>query len=236
MSERTRIRLALGLAIAGFATLVVVFARGHWGGVYDDALIYLRYVKNLRHGCGLRFNCAGPPVEGFTGPLQLALLYGGSFLTDRLIDLTQVIGTASLVGAGAIAILLARRLGEKSLQLALPVATALALGLDPFLKLIAINGMETALAALAITLVIYAALGERPWLLVGAACASVLVRPEAVLFVLALPVLPALRRWRYLATAAGVLAAIAALGPAPVEEVVVVSEPDGVHAFGVHRH
>ena len=37
-------------------------------------------------------------------------------------------------------------------------------------------------------------------------------------------------------TAAGVLAAIAALGPAPVEEVVVVSEPDGVHAFGVHRH
>ena len=92
MSERTRIRLVLGVAIAGFATLVVLFARGHWGGLYDDALIYLRYVRNLRNGCGLRFNCAGPLVEGFTGPLQLALLYGGSFLTDRLIDLTQVIG------------------------------------------------------------------------------------------------------------------------------------------------
>ena len=210
MSDRTRLRLVLGLAIALFVLLVVRSAHGHWGGVYDDAFIYLRYVKNLRHGCGLRFNCADAPVEGFTGPLQLALLYGGSFLTDHLIDLTQVIGTVSLAGAGVIAVLLARRLGTTTwLQLALPIATALALGLDPFVKLNAITGMETALAALVITLVAYAALCERPWLLVGAACASTLVRPEAVLFVLALPVLPALRRPRYLATAAGVLAAIA---------------------------
>ena len=210
MSERTRLRLALGLALAGFATLVVLFARGHWGGVYDDALIYLRYVKNLRSGCGLRFNCAGPPVEGFTGPLYLALLYGGSFLTDQLIDLTQVVGTVSLVGAGTIAILLARRLGATTwLQLALPIATALALGLDPFFELNTVTGMETALAALVVTLVAYAAIADRPWLLVGAACASVLLRPEGVLFVLALPVLPQLRRARYLATAVGVIAAIA---------------------------
>jgi len=37
-------------------------------------------------------------------------------------------------------------------------------------------------------------------------------------------------------TADGVLAALATLGPAPVEEALVVNEPDGVHAFAVHRH
>ncbi len=201
-----RIRLALGLSIGVFATLVMWFARGHWDSIYDDALIYLRYVKNLRHGCGLRFNCDGPPVEGFTGPLYLALLYAGSFVTDQLIDLCQVIGTLSLIGAGAIAILLARKL---SASLLVPAAAALALGLDPFAKLNSVIGMETALAALAITLVAYAIIAERPWLCVGAACAAFLVRPEAVLFIVALPALPRLRRVKYLATAAGIVIAIA---------------------------
>ena len=200
-----RIRLALGLSIGFVAVLVAWFARGHWDSIYDDALIYLRYVKNLRRGCGLRFNCDGPPVEGFTGPLYLALLYAGSFATDQLIDLCQLIGTASLIGAGAIAILLAHRMRP----IALPIAAALALGLDPFMKLNAVIGMETALAALLVTLVVYAALVDRPWLLVAAACGSYLVRPEGLLFIVALPVLPRLRHAKYLAPAAGFVIAIA---------------------------
>ena len=179
-----RDRLAVAAAVAVFAIAVVVFAAQHWDSVYDDTLIYLRYVKNLRHGCGLRFNCDGPPVEGFTGPLYLAVLYAGSFVTDQLIDLCQVVGTLSLIGAGALAIVLGKRFG-----LWVAVATALVLALDPYVHLNANIGMETALAALLVTLVAFAAITERAWLLTAAACGTVLVRPEGMLFVVALPLL-----------------------------------------------
>jgi arabinofuranosyltransferase len=205
--------IAVAVAVAVIAAALAVFVRSHWGGVYDDALIYLRYVKNLQAGCGLRFNCGGPAVEGFTGPLYLAVLWLGSLVTRQLIDLSEIVCTASLGLALGLAVWMAVVAGRPRAAVPLPavlaVAIAVALALDHFVLLNAITGMETALAAAALTAVALAAVTERRWLLIAAVGVGLLVRPETLVFVVALPVLPALRKPRYLAAAAGIVVAIA---------------------------
>ena len=209
-ARATAIAVAVSLAI--IAVALWRFALDHWGGVYDDAFIYLRYVKNLEAGCGLRFNCGDAPVEGFTGPLYLALLWLGGLVTHQLIDLSQVICTASLAAALALAVWAAVVAGRGRepgwLPAALAVSVAAALALDHFVLLNAITGMETALAAAAVTAIGVAALTGRRWLLIAAIGAALLVRPECLVFAAALPLLPALRRPRYLAAAAGIVVAI----------------------------
>jgi len=34
--------------------------------LFDDAMISMRYARNLAHGQGLRWNAGAPPVEGYT--------------------------------------------------------------------------------------------------------------------------------------------------------------------------
>ncbi|MDB4959677.1 MAG: hypothetical protein JWO36_7246 [Myxococcales bacterium] len=202
----------IGIALLAAASLS--FAIAHWNSIYDDAFIYLRYVRNLHAGCGLRFNCGGPPVEGFTGPLYLATLWAGSLFTNQLMALCQIVGVVSLIAGGALGVVTAAALPvEKTgrLPAVLAISTALVLALDPFAKLNANIGMETALAAAVFSLVGFAAVTERPRLLVFAAIAGMLVRPEGLLFVLALPILPSLRRPRYLLAAGIAIAAIVAL-------------------------
>lgn len=209
--RRWELTACAALALLVVLVVVVRFARDHWGGVYDDALIYLRYVKNLRAGCGPRFNCDGPRVEGFTSPVYLAVLWLGSLVTTQLIDLCQVVCTASvvlvIVAAGGLAV----RLGPEEaprVHLALGAATVLALVLDHDVLLNSITGMETAFTALVVTAIVLAACGERPWLLVAAAGFGVVTRPELGVFCVALPLLPMMRRPRYLIAIAGVVIAM----------------------------
>ncbi len=201
------------VALVIVLALVLVFVRDHWGGIYDDALIYLRYVKNLRSGCGLRFNCDGLAVEGFTSPLYLAILSVGSLITTQLIDLCQIVCTASLVIAVALAIGVAIKLARPDvpqLSAVLTAAITLVLALDHFVLLNTVTGMETALAAAATTAIALAAVSERPWGLVAAVTVGLLVRPENLVFVIALPLLPWMRRPRFLLAAAGAVFAITA--------------------------
>lgn len=204
---------AVAVSLAIIAAALWLFARDHWGGVYDDAFIYLRYVKNLQAGCGLRFNCSDPPVEGFTAPLYLAILWLGGLVTRQLIDLGQIVCTASLAIALGLAAIAAAVIGRDHPRARLPavlaVATACVLALDHFVLLNAITGMETALGAAAVTAVALAALTERRWLLIAAVGAGLLVRPECLVFVAALPLVPALRKPSYLVTAVAVVAALA---------------------------
>jgi hypothetical protein len=233
----TRSAVAIGTAIVAVAA--VWFARGHWDTVYDDALIYLRYVRNLHAGCGLSFNCGEAPVEAFTSPLYLAVLWVGSLLTAHWIDLTQIIGVGCLIAAGGLAVATAAALAaDPEHPSAAPVAesersergegggwaratgrakrgpvaalaTAMVLALDPFVLLNANTGMETAMAAAVVALIAYAAVTRRPRLLVASAVLCTLLRPEGLLFVLALPLVE--RRWRYLAVAAAGVLAITAV-------------------------
>jgi hypothetical protein len=65
--------------------------------------------------------------------------------------------------------------------------------------------METALAAAFVSAIAYAAIGHHPRTLAVLACTATLVRPEAALFVVALPALPWMRRARLLVPCAAFL-------------------------------
>jgi arabinofuranosyltransferase len=209
-----RWRVAIAAAVALVAVCAIRFAIAHWDSVYDDAFIYLRYVRNLNNGCGLRFNCADAPVEGFTGPLYLALLWGGSLATGQLIWLCQVIGTVSLVVALGVAVWACARLADPAepgyISAGLALGAAIVLGADDFVLLNSVIGLESALAAAVFAAVAFAALTDRPRLLAASACAFTLVRPEALLFLLALPLLPSMRRVSLLAAVVGFLVALTA--------------------------
>lgn len=212
LSPKAATRLAVIVATAIVACATLLFARGHWNTIYDDALIYLRYVKNLHAGCGPTFNCGEAPVEGFTSPLYLAVLWLATAIHNQPIWWTQVISVVSIVVAGglaaATAAVVARDDQRAWLAPVAAVATALALALDPYFLLNANIGMETALAAAVFAWAALAAALRRPWVLVAAAIACTLVRPEGLLCVAALPLLPELRRVRYLAVAFGAVVAI----------------------------
>lgn len=207
--------LAAGVGL-GLAASVLIFALDHAFSLYDDAYIYLRYVQNLLSGHGLRFNVGEAPVEGFTSPLYLALLAAGGLLTDDLEALTQVLGTLLLAAA-----LVTTALGGWSRSLrpaeaaapwgaaAVMAGAAALLGGDHFVLLNSVIGLENPGACLVVTALGLASLRDgRPGLR-ALVVLAVLARPECLVFVPALLVLPEARRWLYwipLAVALGVLA------------------------------
>ncbi len=176
-------------AVAAFALLLGVFVWQHHHSVYDDAFIYLRYVRNVHAGCGLRWNCTDPPVEGFSSPLYLALLLAGSVVTTKLVLLTTVVSTAALFGAGLLAIVAAapRRPGRPALAAASAIAIAAVLGLDHFVLLNGVIGLDSGLAALLVVATWASVDRGRPRLAAVVAVLAVLARPEALILAVLLP-------------------------------------------------
>jgi len=203
------------LVLVGLALLsaVVIFVVDHSYSIYDDSYIYLRYVKNLRGGCGLRFNCGGAPVEGFTSPLYLAALTAGSLVVPDLEGLTQLFGTVFLALALFVTASTAQRMGldRRATILVAMLGVAGTLGVDHRVLLNAVTGLETALACLIVALLVRTALDPRaPWLRT-LAVAAVLTRPECLIFVGLLPLLPRARTFRYLAPVGLALLGLAAV-------------------------
>ena len=187
------------------------FVVDHAFSIYDDAYIYFRYADNLRNGCGPTFNCGDPPVEGFTSPLFLALLWAGGLLTDDVEAWSQVLGPLSLALAMGLSILVVVQLAPERLRPVGAVSVAMILALDHHVLLNAVSGLETGLAAAAVVGLSGAVLrrdGRRTvaWVLVG-----VLLRPECGVFVLLLPLLPWMRTRRSVAVVLGTLVGITAI-------------------------
>ena len=196
------VHVAAAVALAGIWLAVLKFVVDHSFSLYDDAYIYLRYVDNVHAGCGLRFNCSGDPVEGFSGPLYLLLLVLGRYLTADLEALTQLLGGLTLGAALSVTALTAlqhRMLpGNPASGLVVLLGSALVLASDHFVLLNSVTGMETSLGCLTVALVFRAALGRRPWMLGVALVLAVLARPECLLLVLVLPLMRWTRRLRLL--------------------------------------
>lgn len=154
------------------------FAAQHAGSLYDDAYIYFRYVDSLARGCGLRFNCADPAVEGFSSPLYLALLWVLHAVGGAIDEIALTIGTLSVALSIFVAAVIARRATRSSV---VALGVTLALSADHDLLLNAVTGLETALAMLAVTLLAWSALGSgrgfSALVLVALDC-----RPEAAVF------------------------------------------------------
>jgi len=185
------------------------FVVEHSFSLYDDAYIYLRYVDNVYAGCGLRFNCGGDPVEGFSSPLYLLLLVLGRLVTSDLEALTQVLGGLTLGAALSVTVLtgLRQRLlsGSVASGVVVLLGSTLVLGADHMILLNSVTGMETGLGCLTVAMVFWAALQRRPLMLGLWLVLAVLARPECLLLVLALPLMRWTRTPRLLLPLAGAL-------------------------------
>lgn len=211
-SRRPSAPAAIGCVVA--AIVIVLWSRRWWGSLYDDSYIFFRYADHVVEGCGLRFNCGGPRVEGFSSPLYLALLSAARLVTRDLERASLVIGTLSMIAAVALATLavdLWARKNPRALSPTLaawsPLLTAAASASSAHLVFHAVVGMDAALGAAVISGVLYCAIAGRYLRL--ACCVACLARPEAFVFVLALPLVKeersARRLWPIAAFVVGIV-------------------------------
>jgi len=77
--------------------------------LFDDAMISMRYAKNLVHGAGLVWNPGGERIEGFTNPLwtlYMACVHLLPVAPEKICLIVQVTGALCLLGT----VLFARRI------------------------------------------------------------------------------------------------------------------------------
>ncbi|HEX8065396.1 MAG TPA: hypothetical protein VF520_02585 [Thermoleophilaceae bacterium] len=153
---------ALFYAIFVARTAFLVDGRIHFT-LFDDAMVSMRYGRNLAEGAGLAWNPGQDPVEGYTN-LLWTLWMGAVHLTgagDALAPLVVMLSGAAILVVNLFAVrALVREIapGRRDMALAAMAATALYYPLAYW----TLRGMEVGLVALLTTLVVlYAVRLER---------------------------------------------------------------------------
>ncbi len=197
---------------------------------FDDAYMFLRYARNLIDGYGLRWNRGEPPVYGATSlphVLIVALVRWASPALSNAAVLQISSGVAAVLLVAALVLTCARFAQHPSLRRQGWLWGALLVSLlaytEPF-QFHAKSGMDTMLAALANTVLVYAslALAEAPTTRRAVATAlaaylAYLVRPDNALYALFVPPLcltlsqPLAASRRALITFAAALTALGAI-------------------------
>ncbi|HEX5724534.1 MAG TPA: hypothetical protein VFX98_03660 [Longimicrobiaceae bacterium] len=159
--------------------------------LFDDAMISMRYARNLAEGHGLVWNPGGERVEGITNPLwtlYLALAHRLGLPESKVSLVVQATGALLLAANLFVVRALALRLsGRRAVALAAAALTAFYLPLNNW----ALQGMEVGLLALLLSTAALLALrawergrfSPAPYLVLGIAT---LVRPDGVVPLLAL--------------------------------------------------
>lgn len=140
----------------------------------DDALISVRYARNVASGAGYRFNATGPATDGVTPlpwPFLLAPFARGDALHTLVLAKRLGLG-AWLVAAG----FLGRRIGACDAHSLVKASALLVLGACVPVAANAVSGMETGLAMALAT--IAATLVARPWVAASLAGLAASLRPE----------------------------------------------------------
>ncbi len=192
----TKTQLAgLGAALAAATTLYAVFINHSLGTVggrrmfvlIDDAMISMRFAKNLAEGHGLIWNPGGDAVEGYTNllwTLWMALLH--VVLPDRLVGGAVIVTGAVLLLIGIwLAFLLARRLAPNSTIA--PIAAAFLTAVCYPLAFWTLRGLEVGLvsviftAALVIACDLFETPSTRKTLMLGVLVSlGLLTRPDTI--------------------------------------------------------
>jgi hypothetical protein len=127
--------------------------------LFDDAMVSMRYARNLARGDGLVWNPGGLRVEGFTNPLWVAYMAAVHILplplakTSLVIQLTAaVLLTINLVIVRDMALLISR--GSHAVAVAAAVLTATYLPLNNW----SLQGMEVSVLVLATSIALCTAL------------------------------------------------------------------------------
>ena len=145
----------MGLAIGICALLFLSFRV--FAFVNDDAFITYRYAWHLRHGFGPVFN-PGERTEGYSCPLYMALTSLLMFLPGDVLFRAKALGVLCSIGALYAAWRLAR---EIDLPAWARAAVPLLVGANPSFALSTVDGMETSLQALLISLTVLLFFCER---------------------------------------------------------------------------
>jgi arabinofuranosyltransferase len=189
---------------AGFLALCWLLRRF----VTDDAWITARYAHNLGVGHGFVWNPGGPPAEGFSNPLLVAIESVAQALGLSAVGTARVVGIACGLGL----LLVIQRLAP---PIAGRLATAVALGvtaLYPPMALWAVGGLETMPMALATTaglLMTMRAETRRQLLAAGGVLALLpWLRPEGIAVALVLALCAWRGPWRVALGRVGLVAAL----------------------------
>jgi hypothetical protein len=153
-------------ALLGLAAAVVP-CMWMWGFTVDDALISVRYARNVAHGLGYRFNAGGPATDGVTPlpwPWLLVPFARGSAM--GVLGIAKGLGLVAWASASA-------ALGMTTRSLLLLVALAVSLPVAAH----AVSGMETGLA-MALATFASLALPRRPTTSAILAGLAASLRPE----------------------------------------------------------
>ena len=165
------------------ATLCLIFFVGNLG--WDDGAITLAFARTLAHSGRIALTPVSETVEGFSTPLWFFLLAAMERMTH--LDFSFFV-RSSQIGAAlctALAVVVFYRLLDASLSSWFRTSAALLLGLScPFLNE-AVNGMEMALLALLIALVLLSIRDDRSVLLVVTVALATATRFEALFYFLA---------------------------------------------------
>lgn len=181
MSRLSRSTLILaGILSVLFLVLLSLF----WEFVLDDSYITYRYARNLAEHGAILWNPGSDPVEGYTSFLWVILNALGIWISADPVLSSKILG--SLCGLAVIWIL-ALEVRDLHWSLAFPFLTAVAL--SPFFALLAMQGMETALATLLLVVAARLSLAaqDRPstrvlLALPGVAFLGFLARPDTAVF------------------------------------------------------
>jgi hypothetical protein len=217
-SGRARIVDAALLAAGLAATAVLLFTPLVDGSrlvdfTLDDAYITFRYAGHLADGLGPVWNPGSDPVEGFTTFLWVVVIAAGDVLGAGAETVSKVVGAGALAAALAVLALYGGRRPAWA-----RIAAVGGLALSPAFALIAIQGMETSLAAalaLAGAIAVVALVREPSRLpaagLGVAALLGMMARPDLGLFFGAC-IAGVLARWALARDRAAVLRLVAVLG------------------------
>lgn len=188
--------------------------------LFDDDMISMRYASNLAHGYGLIWNPEGPKVLGFTNPLWVLYMAAWHLLpipASKVSLCIQISGASFLLLNLFVVGAISRELAPRS-QCAAAIAVALTAFYGP-LNNWSLQGTEVSVLTLVVSLSVWLALlvdksdVSAMWLYVLLGI-STLVRPDAVVFSVALLLAMAFRhsnKWqRHLINGGAVLMAFLA--------------------------
>lgn len=186
-----RVEWALTATFGAVATWLVVAGSGDVGGrrtwtLFDDAMISMRYARNLAEGQGLVYN-AGEQVEGYTN-LLWTLVMAGVHLVVRDVHRTSLVVALLGVVVLVLQLLLAARLTRSATGRDWAGALAvLALAANHALAFWTLRGMEVGLVGLLVLAAIAVVHDAPDWserrralALVGLVAAAVFTRDDAV--------------------------------------------------------
>ncbi len=238
-SDGTRpVPYPLELALVGAAVIAVrLWFLGLTHVTYEDALISLRYARNLAAGMGLVYN-PGEHVFGATTPLHVLLLaaFTALHLPDPLFAAKLLSIAADAVTTAVWYRLIYRETGSRAGSLTF----AAAFGLSPLIVEITASGMETPLVLLCLTCAFEAVSSRRGAVLGLWLGLLLLLRVDAAIFVIILLAARARRErqlpWRDTAVMAAVAAPWFLFSLAYYHSVIPNSIPAKLNAYNMHMH